>query len=186
MFTCSWPCQRIILLFYILYKWLLYWSRSATVRSGTTQRFVAVDLLIFNILESTTNLFKIRLQKNKTNQQLLFLLFCFFATNEVELLVNNSTYLVDQYSAKRLHNFLIIYWIFIHNKTWQQNRINSIETRVKTTVPDIIFKVAKTLKRARRNILSHASIFMVSDSATTGGGVYVLELSRKNACSSAR
>ena len=79
LFTCSSPCPRAILPFYILYKLLLYWSRSATVRSGTTQRFVAVDLLIFNILESTTNLSKIRLQTNKTNktnQQLLFLLFC--------------------------------------------------------------------------------------------------------------
>ena len=34
--------------FYIFYKLLLYWSRSTTGWSGTTQRFVAVDLTIFN------------------------------------------------------------------------------------------------------------------------------------------
>ena len=41
---------RISLPFYIFYKLLLYWSRSKTGRSGTTQRFVAVDLLTFYIL----------------------------------------------------------------------------------------------------------------------------------------
>ena len=34
--------------FYIFYRLLLYWSRSTTGWSGTTQRFVAVDLTIFN------------------------------------------------------------------------------------------------------------------------------------------
>jgi len=33
-----------------VYKLLLYWYRSTTVRSGTTQRFIAVDQLLFNIL----------------------------------------------------------------------------------------------------------------------------------------
>ena len=36
---------RISFSFHILYKLLLYWSRSTAGRSGTTQRFFAVDLL---------------------------------------------------------------------------------------------------------------------------------------------
>ena len=35
--------------FMIFFK-LLYWTRSTTGRSGTTQRFVAVDLLIFYVI----------------------------------------------------------------------------------------------------------------------------------------
>ena len=44
---------RISLPFYILYNMLLYWSRSITGRSCNTvlNGFVAVDLLIFHILE---------------------------------------------------------------------------------------------------------------------------------------
>ena len=37
----------------IFFKLLLYWTRSTTGRSGTTQRFVAVDLLILYILVKT-------------------------------------------------------------------------------------------------------------------------------------
>ena len=37
----------------IFFKLLLYWTRSTTGGSGTTQRFVAVDLLIFYILVKT-------------------------------------------------------------------------------------------------------------------------------------
>ena len=40
---------RISLPIYIFYKLLLYWSWSTTGRSGTTQRFVAVELRIFHI-----------------------------------------------------------------------------------------------------------------------------------------
>ena len=37
----------------IFFKLLLYWTRSTTGGSDTTQRFVAVDLLIFYILVKT-------------------------------------------------------------------------------------------------------------------------------------
>ena len=45
-FTSSWPFRFTDDFLQVL----LYWSRSTTKRSGTTQRFVAVDLLIFYIL----------------------------------------------------------------------------------------------------------------------------------------
>ena len=45
-FTSSWPFRFTDDFLQVL----LYWSRSTTRRSGTTQRFVAVDLLIFYIL----------------------------------------------------------------------------------------------------------------------------------------
>ena len=43
---------RISLPLYIFYELLLYWSRPTTGRSGSTQRFVAVDLPIFYISKS--------------------------------------------------------------------------------------------------------------------------------------
>ena len=54
LFVCSLAHRlavRISLSLYILYTLLLYRSRSTTVGSGTTQRFVAVDLLISNSLQ---------------------------------------------------------------------------------------------------------------------------------------
>ena len=48
LFTSSSPYRKDQFTFFmIFYKLLLYLSRSTTGRSGTTQRFVAVDLLIY-------------------------------------------------------------------------------------------------------------------------------------------
>ena len=45
--TSSLPCRKDQFAVYIFYKLLLYWSRSTTRRSGATQWFVTVDLLVF-------------------------------------------------------------------------------------------------------------------------------------------
>ena len=63
LFTCPLPCRKDQLaVLYAVYKFtrtiklspllqvVIVPIQSTTVRSGTTQRFVAVDLLIFNIL----------------------------------------------------------------------------------------------------------------------------------------